>query len=78
MERKLNRFGPNIAKFRQNRNWTQENWQRCNITRQILADIEKQCCGRDRCANRFLPRFRDGQQPKLCKMILVKYAFWSF
>jgi hypothetical protein len=27
MERKLNRFGPNIAKLRQKRNWTHENWQ---------------------------------------------------
>ena len=24
------------------------------------------------------PRFRDGQQPKLREMILVKFWFWSF
>jgi ribosome-binding protein aMBF1 (putative translation factor) len=48
--RNLNAVGQNIAKFREQMGWTREDLVaklqllRCNITHQILADIEKQCC----------------------------------
>jgi transcriptional regulator with XRE-family HTH domain len=46
MQRKANVIGPNVAKFRYQRSWTQEELVAklqllgCNINRQILANIE--------------------------------------
>lgn len=46
MQRKANVIGQNVAKFRYQRNWTQEELVAklqlfgCNINRQILANIE--------------------------------------
>jgi hypothetical protein len=50
VKRNLDEVGQNIAKFRDQMGWTKVDLAAklrllgCNITHQILADIEKQCC----------------------------------